>query len=107
MVNVGSYGYLAVAIVLEVTANGFLKRSEGMTNKLPGLLGMMAIFASFTALSQALKGLNMATAYAIWGGCGIVLTAFLSWIFFQQPLGRKGFLGLMMITAGMILLELG
>lgn len=105
--NIGAYLYLAVAIVLEVTANGFLKRSDGMSKKLPGLVGIICIFASFTALAQALKGLHMATAYAIWGGCGIILTAAISWLFFKQPLGRKGCLGLLMIAAGLLLLELG
>lgn len=102
-----AYFYLAIAIMLEVTANGFLQRSEGMAKKLPGVVGLLFIFASFTALSQALKGLDMATAYAIWGGCGILLTALTGWIIFKQPVSKKGCVGLLMITAGLVLLKLG
>ncbi|WP_130835716.1 DMT family transporter [[Erwinia] mediterraneensis] len=102
-----SYFYLAIAIVLEVTANAFLKRSSGMTHKLPGALGLLLIFASFTALSRALNGMDMATAYAIWGGCGILLTAITGWIIFRHSPDRKECVGLLMIAAGMILLELG
>ena len=101
------YFWLALAIVLEVTANAFLQRSDGMAKKLPGAVGLLFIFASFSALSQALKGLEMATAYAIWGGCGILLTALTGWIIFKQPVGVKGCIGLLLIAAGMVLLELG
>lgn len=107
MIKIVPYCYLAVAIVLEVTANAFLQRSAGMAKKLTGLVGILFIFASFTALSQALKELDMVTAYAIWGGCGILLTALSGWIFFRQPVGHKGFMGLLMITVGLVLLELG
>lgn len=101
------YYYLAIAILLEVTANVFLQRSAGMAKKIPGAVGILLILASFTALAQALKGLEMATAYAIWGGCGILLTALSGWIIFRQPPGRKACAGLLMITAGLLLLELG
>lgn len=107
MIKFVPYCYLAVAIILEVTANGFLQRSSGMSKKLPATIGILLILTSFTALSQALKGLEMATAYAIWGGCGILLTAMVGLIIFRQPIGRKGYLGLLMITIGLVLLELG
>lgn len=101
------YVYLAIAIVLEVTANTFLQRSAGMTKLIPGMIGIVFIFASFTALSQSLKAMDMATAYAIWGGSGIILTALAGWAFFQQPLSRKSMAGLFMISAGLALLKLG
>lgn len=101
------YLYLSVAIIFEVTANAFLQRSAGMAKKIPGVIGILFIFVAFTALSQALKGIDMATAYAIWGGCGILLTALTGLIIFKQPISRKGYYGLIMITAGLILLEMG
>jgi len=107
MIKFAPYCYLAVAIVLEVTANGFLQRSAGMAKKMPAVVGILLILASFTALSQALKGLDMATAYAIWGGCGILLTAVAGLVIFRQPIRRKGCMGLLMITIGLVLLELG
>lgn len=101
------YLYLGVAIIFEVTANAFLQRSAGMAKKIPGVIGILFIFVAFTALSQALKGIDMATAYAIWGGCGILLTALTGLIIFKQPISRKGYYGLIMITVGLILLEMG
>ncbi|HBH6881782.1 TPA: multidrug/spermidine efflux SMR transporter subunit MdtI [Citrobacter freundii] len=101
-----SYFFLFIAVVLEVTANFFLKRSEGMKYIVPGVTGIICILASFSALSRALKGIDMATAYGIWGGCGVVLTAAIGWVVFGQRFGRKVAAGLALITAGMVLMKL-
>lgn len=100
------YLSLSMAIVLEVVANFFLKRSDGMSRKLPGAAGLLCIFASFTSLSLALKGIDMATAYATWGGSGILLTAFIERVIFRQALSTKAWLGLILIAAGIVLLEM-
>ncbi len=48
----------------------------------------------------------MATAYATWGGSGILLTAFIERVVFRQPLSTKAWLGLILIAAGIVLLEM-
>ncbi len=100
------YVYMAVAILLEVAANIFIKTSEGWRRKIQGALGIVCILASFTALSQAVKGIDLSIAYALWGGMGIVLTTAAGWVFFQQALGRTGCLGIAMIVIGVVLLKL-
>jgi len=55
---------------------------------------------------MALKGIDMATAYATWGGSGILLTAFIERVVFRQPLSTKAWLGLILIAAGIVLLEM-
>lgn len=99
------YGFLGLAVVLEVVANFFLKRSDGMKYKLPGVTGIMCILASFSALSQVIKGIDMATAYGIWGGCGVILTAAIGWIVFGQRFDKKVAAGLMLITTGMVIMK--
>ena len=47
---------LALAIVLEIVANVFLKFSDGFRRKIFGLLSPAAVLAAFSALSQAVKG---------------------------------------------------
>ncbi len=59
--------WLAGSIVLEIVANIFLKFSDGFRNKLYGLLSLAAVLAAFSALSQAVKGIDLSVAYAIWG----------------------------------------
>ncbi|CAM3198070.1 multidrug/spermidine efflux SMR transporter subunit MdtI [Escherichia coli] len=66
--------WLALAIVLEIVANVFLKFSDGFRRKIFGLLSLAAVLAAFSALSQAVKGIDLSVAYALWGGFGIAAT---------------------------------
>ena len=58
--------WLALAIVLEIVANVFLKFSDGFRRKIFGLLSLAAVLAAFSALSQAVKGIDLSVAYAFW-----------------------------------------
>lgn len=59
--------WLGMAIVLEIIANVFLKFSDGFRRKLYGILSLVAVLAAFSALSQAVKGIDLSVAYALWG----------------------------------------
>ncbi len=48
--------WLALAIVLEIVANVFLKFSDGFRRKFYGLMSIAAVLGAFSALSQAVKG---------------------------------------------------
>ncbi|WP_249532828.1 SMR family transporter, partial [Escherichia coli] len=48
------------------------------------------VLAAFSALSQAVKGIDLSDAYALWGGFGIAATLAAGWILFGQRLNRKG-----------------
>lgn len=62
--------WLAGSIVLEIVANIFLKFSDGFRRKLYGVLSLVAVLAAFSALSQAVEGIDLSVAYAIWGASG-------------------------------------
>lgn len=100
------YACMAAAVLLEVAANLFIKMSDGWRRRRMGVLGIACILASFAALSQAVEGIDLSIAYALWGGLGIVLTALAGWLFFQQALGRAGCLGIALIVVGVCLLKL-
>ena len=76
--------WLAIAIVLEIIANVFL----------------------FSALSQAVKGIDLSVAYALWGGFGIAATIAAGWVLFGQRLNNKGWAGVILLVAGMVLIKL-
>ena len=95
--------WLALAIVLEIVANVF---SDGFRRKIFGLLSLAAVLAAFSALSQAVKGIDLSVAYALWGGFGIAATLAAGWILFGQRLNRKGWIGLVLLLAGMIMVKL-
>ncbi|WP_422732323.1 multidrug/spermidine efflux SMR transporter subunit MdtI [Leclercia pneumoniae] len=98
--------WLALAIVLEIVANIFLKFSDGFRRKLQGLLSIAAVLGAFSALSQAVKGIDLSVAYALWGGFGIAATLAAGWILFGQRLNHKGWVGLVLLIAGMVMIKL-
>ena len=98
--------WLALAVVLEIAANIFLKYSNGFKKPLIGALSLASILLAFSALAQAVKGIELSVAYAVWGGFGIIATVAAGWVLFGQRLNRKGWAGLTLLLAGMILLKL-
>ncbi|BAN47392.1 multidrug/spermidine efflux SMR transporter subunit MdtI [Metapseudomonas resinovorans] len=100
------FAWLGLAIVLEVLANVLLKYSDGFRRRLPGVASLLCILAAFTALTQAVRGIDLSLAYAIWGGFGILATVALGWALFGQRLAGRGWLGLGLLLVGMGLLKL-
>ena len=97
---------LAIAIALEVTASLSLK----------GALDAPALYAvvvagyvgSFACLGGALRaGAPLGVAYGIWGATGVVLTATLSTLLFAEPFTPLMGVGIALIVAGVLLVELG
>lgn len=98
--------WLALAIALEIIANVLLKFSDGFRRKTYGLLSIAAVLGAFSALSQAVKGIDLSVAYALWGGFGIAATLAAGWILFGQRLNQRGWIGLVLLLAGMIMIKL-
>lgn len=98
--------FLALAIILEVLANVFLKYSNGFKRRSLGVLAIVFVLGAFTALAQSVKGIDLSVAYAIWGGFGILATVAMGAILFNQHLKIKGWLGIVVLIVGMLLLKL-
>lgn len=98
--------WLAFAVVLEILANIFLKWSDGFRRIWMGFLSLAAVLGAFSSLSQAVKGIELSVAYALWGGFGIAATVAAGWILFGQRLNKKGWAGLTLLLAGMIMIKL-
>ncbi len=63
---------------------------------------------SFVMLAGALsRGVPLGVGYAIWSAVGVVLVVIVSWIFFQESLTWLQLAGMVLVIAGVGLLELG
>lgn len=105
----GSWTYLlalALAAGLEIWANLLLLRSNGFRRLRVALPALLLVGLSFTCLAYAVRGMDLAVAYAIWGGLGIVGTCLGGWIMSGQRLNLTGWAGLVMLLGGMALLKL-
>ncbi|CDF99554.1 DMT family transporter [Avibacterium paragallinarum] len=97
--------WLALAIVSEVFGSTMLKLSEGFSKLLPSAGAVLGFGLAFYFLSLALKTLPLGTAYAVWAGVGLVLTAIVSMLFFGTKADAMGLLGIAFILVGVVILN--
>jgi small multidrug resistance pump len=100
------YFYLLVAIALEVIATSALKATDGFTRLAPSLVTLIGYGLAFYFLSLTLRTMPVGIVYAVWSGAGIVLIAMIGWIYYQQALDAAGLIGLALILAGVIIVNL-
>lgn len=60
---------------LEAVWAAALERSQGFRRPLATLVFVLALAASMGGLAWALTGIPVGTAYAVWVGVGVILTA--------------------------------
>lgn len=97
---------LLLAILAEVIATSALKASQNFTRPLPSLLVVAGYGTAFFLLSITLKTLPIGVAYAIWSGVGTALVAVVGWLYYRQSLDLPAILGLTLIIAGTLILNL-
>ncbi|WP_108652713.1 SMR family transporter [Dongshaea marina] len=99
------FGYVVLAAVLDIIANLALHKSRGFKNKGWGAFAIILVLAAFTLLAQAVKGMDLAIAYASWGAIGILGTAMGGQFFFKQRLKPIGWAGIVMVIAAVFVLK--
>ena len=101
-----TYATLGVAIALEVIGTSLLQRTEQFTRLWPTIAMALCYGASFYFLSLALRVMPLGIAYAIWSGLGIVLVSVIGLVAFGQRLDPAGVIGLGLIVAGVVVVNL-
>jgi small multidrug resistance pump len=102
------YLFLVGAIILEVVGTVALKLSEGFSKFVPSAVVVVGYLGSFLLLGIGLnKGLSVSVAYAIWAGAGTALVAIAGIVLFKEQISTIGFVGIGLIIAGVVMLELG
>lgn len=96
---------LFFAILSEVMATTALKYSNGFTKPIPSVVVAVGYGISFYLLSIALKSLPIGITYAIWSGVGLVLTVIVGMTLWKETLDWARGIGILLILAGIILLN--
>jgi len=100
------YVYLIVAVAAETIGTTALQASDQFTRLWPTLLVIVAYGLAFFFLGTALKYIPVGIAYALWSGLGIILIAFIGFVIFGQSLDLAAILGLGLIIAGIVVIQL-
>jgi small multidrug resistance pump len=102
-----AYLTLSVAILVEILATSLMTRTDGFTRVWPTLACLALYAASFTLLAQTLKSMDVGLAYAIWSGAGTALIAAVGMAFLGEALTVARILGVALVIAGVVVLNLG
>ena len=98
--------FLSIAIMSEVVATSALKAANGFTRPWPSVVVVLGYASAFYFLSLTLRTIPVGVAYAVWSGVGIVLVAVIGWLVYGQKLDLPGVLGMALILAGIVVLNL-
>lgn len=101
-----TYLFLLAAIVLEVVATTALARSASFTKLVPSLIAVVGYAGAFWFLSVPLRVMPTGVVYALWSGLGIVLITAVAWVWQKQVLDSAALLGLGLILAGVLVINL-
>jgi spermidine export protein MdtI len=77
-----------------------------MKRRLAGGLGIVLVCGAFASLAQAIRGMDLSVAYAVWGGGGLVITAIIGALVFGQRIHPSGWAGIALVVAGVVALKL-
>ena len=97
---------LTFAIAAEVIATVALKASDGFSRPLPMAIVVVGYGISFWLLALVLKHFSVGTTYAIWSAVGTALIVTIAVLFLGEVLTVVKVLGLVLIVAGVVILNL-
>lgn len=100
------YALLFVAIALEVAGTTALQMSQQLTRLWPTVALILCYGGAFYCLSHVLRTIPVGVAYAVWSALGIVLISIVGLVFFKQKLDMAAVIGLSLIVAGVLVVNL-
>lgn len=101
-----AYVFLALAILCEVGATTLLKLTDGFSRLWPTAGVVAGYGAAFWLLGLTLKSVPLGVTYAIWAGVGTAAIAIIGLWLFGEALTPLKVIGIVLITAGVIALNI-
>jgi small multidrug resistance pump len=100
------YVYLIIAVILETFGTACLKASNEFTRLWPSLGVIIGFAGASYFLAITLRYMPIGVVYAVWSGLGIIFIALIGLIFFKQNLDTAAYIGMGLIIAGVVVLNL-
>ena len=99
------YIYLIIGIFTGIASNGFLKTTEGFTKLNPTIFCVTSIVVCLFCLSKAMTIIPVGFTYATYGALTITAVTLFGIFKYNQTPNLYGIIGLVLIIAGVILLN--
>lgn len=100
--------WAALGVAIITGTCGTLSLKAAQTQPWWFVVVVVGNLAAFAALSLSLRwGMGLGVGYGVWGAAGVALTALASAALFGEPLTTMMVAGMVLIMAGVLLVELG
>ena len=106
MTLLSGYIYLVLAIITGIASNGFLKTTEGFSKISPTIFCVTSIVVCLFCISKAMTIIPVGFTYATYGALTITAVTLFGIFKYNQTPNIFGTIGLILIIAGVILLNL-
>lgn len=102
-----AYLFLLLAIAAEVGGTALLPATAGFTRLWPTAGVIVGYVVSTALLAQAVKGIEVSVAYAVWAALGTVAIVAIGATFLGEPITTAKVVGVLLVVAGVVVLNLG
>ena len=102
-----AYVFLLGAIAAEIVATSLMKATDGFTRLWPTVAALTGYALSLVLLAQAVKGVSVGVAYALWSALGTAAIVAIGAAFLGEPITVVKVVGISLIIAGVVTLNLG
>ena len=106
MSNFTAYIILIIAVILGTASNGFAKSAQGFTLLIPSVVTAITIVLCMFSLSLVMKVIPVGITYASFAGLCIVATVLVGIVKFNQIPNLYTIVGLGLIIAGVLMVNL-
>ena len=106
MSNISAYIILIIAVALGTAANGFAKSAQGFTILVPSIITAITIVLCMFTLSLVMKAIPVGITYASFAGLCIIATVLVGVFKFNQTPNLYTIIGLALIIAGVLMVNL-
>ena len=106
MSNISAYIILIIAVALGAASNGFAKSAHGFTLLIPTIVTAVTIVLCMYSLSLVMKTIPVGITYASFAGLCIIATTIVGVIKFSQIPNLYAVVGLSLIIAGVLIVNL-
>jgi multidrug transporter EmrE-like cation transporter len=101
------YLYVGLAVLADTAGASALKAADGFRIPVPSMLAILAYGGAFVFLALAVRTIPIGIANALWSGLSIVLVALVGYLVHGQTLNKAAVLGMLLVFAGTVVLNLG
>ena len=99
------YVILAFAVLAETIGTTALQASQQFSRLWPSVIVVVSYAAAFYLLALALRYFPVGIAYAMWSGLGVIFISLIGLAVFGQKLDLPAILGLGLIIAGIVIIN--